>query len=177
MTTHSNYSASLLDFVNTDTTDIASSLPGERSIWLQTISLLKQQFQQLPHLAGDVILGLQHQQQALDTIVLYRGLIFVIAMDFKQQVYRSELVDSLLYQAQYLKQHHSGSQTKLIVPVHIVPNALPKAGDIFVSEQLIANTMCDTGEHLALLLEHFANQYKDDQIILTDWLASIETEA
>ncbi|UPQ87382.1 hypothetical protein [Vibrio sinaloensis] len=175
MTMPSRYSAPLLDFVAADPVTISSSLSGERSVWLNTITLLKQQLQQLPHLAGDIVLGLEHQQQAFDTVILYRGIVFVVAVDFDQQDYRPDVMDALLKKAQYLKQHHLGSQTRFIVPLYLVSHAQAKGSPILVSPQLVANPMCDNGEHLALLIEHFANQYKDDQIMLNEWLATIET--
>lgn len=177
MTVSAYYSASIFDFVTADSASIADQLPGERTQWRAKIALLKQQFNLLPHLAGDVILSLNHQAQTLDTVVLYRGLVFIVAIELDQRAYCQQKIDALLQQARWLKHSHNGSASRFIIPLYLAVNAPPQGSNIVVSEELVANTMCDNGTHLAALIEHFANQYKDDQIILCDWLASGYTTA
>ncbi|WP_244225187.1 hypothetical protein [Vibrio aquaticus] len=169
------YADSILSFVETDTPTLLSTFPGsEHKHWKQAIDLLKNQFHQLPHLAGDLVLGLNNQTPELriPVTILYRGLIFTIDIGFNNTDYQADTLDTLHQQARTLKHHHVASQSKFIIPVTLETQATPKGGAIVVSEDLVADPMCDTGEHLAALIEHFANQYKDDQIILADWLSS-----
>ena len=84
MTVSADYSASILDFVTADAASISHHLLGDRTQWLAKIERLKQQFNLLPHLAGDVILSLNHQAQSFDTVVLYRGLILIVAIELEQ---------------------------------------------------------------------------------------------
>lgn len=167
------YSASILDFVQTDNGELSTHFQDSRQ-WQDQIELLKAQFNQLPHLAGDVVLGLSAEQGefSVEVVILYRGLVFVIAIGFDEQTYTEAKQARLHQQARTLKQQHRASADKFIIPVAIETKAEPQGGAIHVSEDLVANTMCDNGQHLAALIEHFSNQYKDDQIILSDWLAS-----
>lgn len=175
MTQQSYYSASILQFTQTDTEQILTHFsPQQKSDWKAKIELLKVQFNQLPHLAGDVVFGFAQPEINLTTevIVLYRGLVFVLEIGFDAAQYDDQVTAALHQQAQQLKTAHIGSQSKFIIPVAIETSAAPQPSAIMVSEDLVANTMCDSGEHLAALIEHFSNQYKDDQIILSDWLES-----
>lgn len=169
------YAAPLIQFIETDTNAISNQLPPEdKLVWHKQIELLKLQCQQLPHLAGDIVLSFSSptSEPTISAIVLYRGLVFVLGFGFESQTYQPAQLDTLHNQARMLKDQHIGSQAKFIIPVSIETQAAPQGGAINVSEDLVADTMCDNGDHLAALIEHFANQYKDDQIILSDWLAS-----
>ncbi|TFH91413.1 hypothetical protein [Vibrio ouci] len=175
MTASTLYAAPILQFTQTDTSSILTPFPSEQnSQWSATIELLKQQIEQLPHLAGDVILEFTNQAttSVSSVIILYRGLVFVVAVGCKASDYQPEVLAALHQQANELKQHHLASERKFIIPVSIETHASPQGDAIVVSEDLVAQTMCDNGQHLAALIEHFSNQYKDDQIILSDWLAS-----
>ncbi|WCP67800.1 hypothetical protein LYZ37_03525 [Vibrio tubiashii] len=174
MTLHAQYTASILDFVQSENSDICAQLSHSTSDWQTKIDLLKQQFNLLPHLAGDIVLGLSQADSNLgiEVVILYRGLVFPVTIDLVHQGYTEESKANIHQQARRLKECHLESKSKFIVPVQIATNATPQGGAITVSEDLVADTMCDTGEHLAALVEHFSNQYKDDQIILSDWLDS-----
>lgn len=175
MTASTLYAAPILQFTQTDTSTILTHLPTDQdSQWPATIELLKQQFEQLPHLAGDVIFEFTNQAttSVSAVIILYRGLVFVVAVGFEASDYQPEILAALHQQANELKQHHLASESKFIIPVSIETHASPQGGAIIVSEDLVAQTMCDNGQNLAALIEHFSNQYKDDQIILSDWLTS-----
>lgn len=175
MTQQAYYSASILQFSEIDTQNILNHLSDEaQAIWQSKIDLLKTQFNQLPHLAGDVILGFNQPKLELDTevVILYRGLVFVVSIGSDNGQYDEQQMSQLHKQALRLKKHHLGSQTKFIIPVSIETKASPQPSPITVSEDLVAGTMCDNGEHLAALIEHFSNQYKDDQILLDEWLES-----
>ncbi|MFM2589106.1 hypothetical protein [Vibrio sp. TBV020] len=175
MTVSTHYAAPILQFTQTDTSSILTQLPPEHhDKWQATIELLKQQFKQLPHLAGDIILEFTNQATTTvsSVIILYRGLVFVAAIGFEQSDYQPNVLTALHEQANGLKHYHLESRSKFIIPVSIETLASPQGGAIVVSEDLVAETMCDNGQHLAMLIEHFSNQYKDDQIILLDWLES-----
>lgn len=175
MTQQCYYAASIVQFTETDTEQILTQLSiPEWSQWNAKIELLKTQFNQLPHLAGDVIFGFNRSDIGLsaEVVVLYRGLVFVIQIGFDKAEYHADDSSCLHQQALLLKTHHIGSQTKFIIPISIETKASPQPSAIMVSEDLVASTMCDSGEHLAAMIEHFSNQYKDDQIILNDWLES-----
>ncbi|MDC5803805.1 hypothetical protein OPW36_02970 [Vibrio europaeus] len=174
MTLQAQYFASILDFVQSESSDICVQLSHSIADWQTKVDLLKQQFNQLPHLAGDIVLGLSQADSKLDieVVILYRGLVFPLVIDLDSEKYNEELKANIHQQARRLKECHIESKPKFIVPVQVAINATPQGGTITVSEDLVADTMCDTGEHLAALIEHFSNQYKDDQIILSDWLDS-----
>jgi len=174
MTLQAQYSGSILDFVQTDNSTICSQLSDTNLDWPNIIERLKQQFAQLPHLAGDVVLGLSHSQSKLniEVVILYRGLVFPIGFDLVNDHYGEASIQAIHQQARLLKTRHLETASKFIVPVLIATKSSPQGGEIVVSEDLVANTMCDNGENIAALVEHFSNQYKDDQIILSDWLDS-----
>ncbi|MEF1288386.1 hypothetical protein [Vibrio sp. M260118] len=173
MALHAHYSSSILDFTQTDSALIYAQLSTSNSHWLSKIELLKHQLNQLPHLAGDIVLGLLDLETELDieAVILYRGLVFPIAIDLDNEQYQDVSKANIHQQARVLKEQHQSSAEKFIVPILLTVKATPQGAAIAVSEDLVANTMFDTGEHLAAMIEHFSNQYKDDQIILSEWLS------
>lgn len=133
--------------------------------------LLSRRLNALPHLAGHVFLNLPvpHSSECTASVILYRGLIFVISIDHAAQEHCPTLMAKTHQFATQFKQHHDPSKDKFIIPIVLTPNAQPQGSAIHVSEDLVANTMCDTGEHLAAMIEHFSNQYKDDEIAVDAW--------
>ena len=164
----------LFDFCHTPNThlltqDSANSTVVEHS---QDIELLKTSLNELPHLAGHLFLSVPvpNSSENVDCVVLYRGLIFVLSIDHVSHDYDCAKADQVHHFARQFKEQHQPSRDKFIIPVLVTPKAQPQASPIHVSEDLVANTLCDTGEHLAALLEHFSNQYKDDEILAKTWL-------
>lgn len=143
--------------------------------WENTIALLKDKLSELPHLSGSIILNAPTPSDNLhsEAVILYRGLIFVLKIDQNSKSYAEEALTEVYDQARAYKEHHPASGDKFIIPVLLATAASPQGGAINVSEDLVANTMCDNGAHLAGLIEHFANQYRADEIAMSEWLTQI----
>lgn len=143
--------------------------------WENTIALLKDRLSELPHLWGSIILNAPTPSGNLhsEAVILYRGLIFVLKIDQNSESYAEEALTKVYDQARAYKEHHPASGDKFIIPVLLATAASPQGGAINVSEDLVANTMCDNGAHLAGLIEHFANQYRADEIAMSEWLTQI----
>ncbi|NIY82793.1 hypothetical protein [Vibrio hepatarius] len=173
------YSSSIYDFSQLNPTGEESALAAfinefstnEQAKWRKTVALLQEQLQQLPHLSGSLLLNLETPSlnTRCDAVILYRGLVFVVCLDVDASDYSVEPIEQTHDKALGFKQHHPTCADKFIVPVLLATAAQPQGSAIHVSEDLVADTMCDTGAHLALLIEHFANQYKADEITLKDW--------
>lgn len=173
------YSSSIYDFSRLNLTGEESALTAfinhfptnEQAKWQKKIALLQGQLQQLPHLSGSLLLNLKAPRlnTRCDAVILYRGLVFVVCLDVDAADYSAESIEQSYNQARSFKQHHPICADKFMVPVLLATAAQPQGSAIHVSQDLVADTMCDTGAHLALLIEHFANQYKADEITLEDW--------
>jgi hypothetical protein len=83
--------------------------------------------------------------------------------------YQQEDIKSAHALALALKAHHRPCHDRFIVPVVISTSASPQGSEIQVSSDGVFNTMMDSGENLAALLEHFANQFKADEIDVKAW--------
>lgn len=169
-----HYSDSLFDFTSLEPTTIISRLhqSSHASSWLTAIECLQLQFKSLPHLAGDIALQIALDECQIEAAVLYRGIVFIIQFDLDSSHHLPTHQEKTHQLACKLKQYHQGSEALFIVPVLLTFNAMPQGCDIVVSEHLVANTICDNGDNFAALIEHLANQYKADQILLADWLNS-----
>lgn len=173
------YSSSIYDFSRLNLAGEESALAAfinqfaknERAKWQKKVELLQEQLQQLPHLSGSLLLNLEAPRlnTRCDAVILYRGLVFVVCLNVDAADYSAESIEQSDNQARSFKQHHPICADKFIVPVLLATAAQPQGSAIHVSQDLVADTMCDTGAHLALLIEHFANQYKADEITLEDW--------
>lgn len=148
---------------------------GAKAEWENTLALLKDKLSELPHLSGSIILNAPTPSDNLhsEAVILYRGLIFVLKIDQNSESYADAALTQVYDQARAYKEHHPASSDKFIIPVLLATAASPQGGAINVSEDLVANTMCDNGAHLAALIEHFANQYRADEIAMSEWLTQI----
>lgn len=167
-----SYHASLFDFSQSDIRSLAPHLNRELSKATLMITTLQQQLSTLPHLAGDIAFDVEIEQQTIECVVLYRGIVFVIASDSQSSNHQTKHIENLHHLALHLKQHHKPSLACFVVPVLLTYNAQPQGCDITVSESLVAKPICDNGNHFAALIEHLSNQYKADQIIASEWLQS-----
>ncbi len=167
-----SYHAPLFDFSQSDIGSLAPRLNRELNSSTLLISTLQQQLDTLPHLAGDIAFDVEIEQQTIECVVLYRGIVFVIASDSQSSDHQPKHIENLHHLALHVKQHHKPSLGCFIVPVMLTYNAQPQGCDIIVSEALVADPICDNGNHFAALIEHLSNQYKADQIIASEWLQS-----
>ncbi|WGW01027.1 hypothetical protein QF117_09460 [Vibrio sp. YMD68] len=167
------YSASFYNFSLADketlALDIEHSLPADMSEMIRVVQL---QLKELLHLAGQVVFEYQvsDMHPKANMIMLYRGLVFVVVFRIGEREYKAEDIDLAEEIAMTLKKHHSQCEDRFIVPVVIATEAVPKGCDIEVSPQRVMNTIVDNGSNLAALLEHFANQFKADEIEVQRWL-------
>ncbi|MGC9458710.1 hypothetical protein [Vibrio genomosp. F10] len=167
------YSASFYHFSLADkellALDIAPSLPTDMS---ERIRIVQSQLKELLHLAGQVVFDYQvaDMPHKANMIMLYRGLVFVFVFRIGEREYKAEDIALAQEFAMALKKDHSLCADRYIVPVVIATEAGPKGCDIEVSPQRVMNTIVDNGNNLAALLEHFANQFKADEIEVIRWL-------
>ncbi|MCW8335406.1 hypothetical protein [Vibrio paucivorans] len=170
MTTHTAPYMPLLQFCQQPTAEILQpfSIQEEGS---DKVEHLQRWLTELPHLAGNVLLHFPcpSLERQIDAVVLYRGIVFVIEMKLGGSSYTSADVAATSQLAHALKAHHQASHDKFVVPILIATKANPQGAAIQVSSDLVCNTMCDSGEHLAALIEHFSNQFKYDEIMVEDW--------
>ncbi|WP_070962561.1 hypothetical protein [Vibrio sonorensis] len=139
---------------------------------IKVVELIQRELKKLPHLAGDVVMGIKSPEGDLDIdlVLLYRGLVFVIKVEVDATEYNESSIHEVYAQARQLKSTHAASKEKFIVPVLLATRAQPHPCPIDISEDLVVNTIADNGQHLADLLEHFSNQFKADEIKAPDWL-------
>lgn len=164
------YCVSLLDFTQADASDVTSTLDQPSKTSTNTIEKLQEQFKTLPHLAGDIALELTLDSNLIECVVLYRGIVFVVTIDLQSTEHQTNKMEQAHRLGQQIKRHHKPSFGCFVVPVLLTFHAKPQGCDIVVSEQLVADTICDNGNHFAALIEHLSNQYKADQIIASEWL-------
>tara|TARA_Y100001960_G_scaffold327071_1_gene412642 strand:- start:4034 stop:4576 length:543 start_codon:yes stop_codon:yes gene_type:complete len=171
----------LLTFCHSESSDQLTSFIDlfshhEKSNTQRSLELLRAQLNDLPHLAGHIFVNfpVPATSECVTSVILYRGLIFVVSIDHHGLEHDPKSQSQVHHFARQFKEHHTASKDKFIIPVLLTPNAQPQGAAIHVSEDLVANTMCDSGENLAALIEHFSNQYKDDEIIAEQWKAGSE---
>lgn len=177
------FSSSIYDFCQTELTNDNSDLTlflqpfdkAEQADWIAKVTLLQARLTELPHLSGSILLNAPtpFDEDNAEVVILYRGLIFVLRIDLNRKHYSDDSITQVHQQAYAFKNQHLISRDKFIIPVLLSTSASPSGAPIQVSEDLVANTMCDSGEHLAALIEHFANQYRADEILLEEWIQAL----
>lgn len=146
--------------------------------WIAKVALLQEHLNELPHLSGSLLLNVPAplSEDKTEAVILYRGLIFVLRIDLNCEYYADNSIAQVHQQAFAFKKHHLTCRDKFIIPVLLSTCASPHGSPIHVSEELVANTMCDSGEHLSALIEHFANQYRADEILLEEWTQALSPD-
>ncbi|USD33152.1 MULTISPECIES: hypothetical protein [Vibrio] len=159
-----------LDSANLSDLDLIKA--DAKQTWLRKISLLQTQLKTLPHLAGQVLLRLPMgaNLEDIESIVLYRGIIFVIRIDMESDNYQPSSIAQVHLAARQLKDLNQANKDKYIIPVLLAAKAQPQSGSLAATEDRLFDTMCDSGEYLSAMIEHFANQFKADEIDAENWL-------
>lgn len=154
-------------------TDLSLFTPDTKQVWQDKIALLQKQLTALPHLAGQVILRLPMglDSEEIDAVVLYRGIVFVIQLELESDEYQADSITRIYQTARQLKDLTPLNKALYMVPVLLAAKAKPQAGALAASQDLLFDTMCDSGEYLSALIEHFSNQFKADEIDAENWLA------
>ncbi|MGY3688036.1 hypothetical protein [Vibrio coralliilyticus] len=154
-------------------TDLSLFTPYTKQVWQDKITLLRKQLTALPHLAGQVILRLPMglESEEVDAVVLYRGIVFVIQLELESSDYKAGSIARVYQTTRQLKDLTPLNKELYMVPVLLAAKAKPQAGALAASQDLLFDTMCDSGEYLSALIEHFSNQFKADEIDAENWLA------
>ncbi|MEZ9231771.1 hypothetical protein AB4259_11900 [Vibrio amylolyticus] len=153
----------------------SSELPQKQRDVFETyndlIAVIQTQLKELLHLAGYIFIEYQigKTQLKADAVVLYRGLVFVVVFRSGESAYRQVDIELAQQLAFALKEHHQPSHDKFIIPVVLSTHSAPQRSEIHVSPNGVFNTILDNGDNFAALLEHFANQFKADEIDSGEW--------
>ncbi|WP_052772001.1 hypothetical protein [Vibrio mexicanus] len=164
------FRSSLLDFINSEVSAITEEMLQPLSS--TTITALQSYLSKLPHLAGDVLLDVTAPTTTnqITALVFYRGIVFAIDLQLDDVQYHQQTSDQIESFTRDLKAKHKAALSTLLVPIYLAGRAEPQGCDIAISADLTTQLFRDSGEYLADIIEHMANQYKADKIFINDWL-------
>lgn len=164
------FRSSLLDFINSEVSAITEGMHQPLSD--KIINALQAYLSKLPHLAGDVLLDVTAPttRNQITALVFYRGIVFAIDLQLDDDQYHQQNVDRIEGFTRDLKANHCKALSTLLVPIYLAGQAESQGCDIAISADLTTQLFRDSGEYLADIIEHMANQYKADKIFINDWL-------
>lgn len=132
------YSAEIKEFLHMDTTYILAEIVKanpfdltdlQRDAWLEEIAILKRELRGIPE--GRLMLEytIPRMGKRVDAVVIFGGIVFLLEFKAGDTHYRNSTDNQVLDYALDLKNFHSGSKERIIVPISI-PTAAFSDGNI-----------------------------------------------
>ena len=135
----SYYSASVADFLRETNKHILGALTAchphelefrQRDAWIEQIQLFTRLLQAEPGFRGHLFFefSIPRMGKRADVVLLHRGIVFVLEFKVGERHYTKYASDQALDYGLDLKNFHSGSHDKTIVPIVVATQAPPGDG-------------------------------------------------
>src|SRR5689334_16042590 len=99
---------------------------AQRSAWLEQITLLKSALVAVPDAWLAFEFAIPRMGKRADAIIVLNGIIFVIEFKIRAERFTGAAIEQVTDYALDLKNFHSGSHSRIIIPVVIATDAPPK---------------------------------------------------
>ena len=144
----SYYSASTEDFLHDSDDHILGVLTArhpfsldqlQRNAWIFQIQLFRKLISDAPDIIGHLFFefAIPRMGKRVDVVLTHRGIIFVLEFKVGEKQYPKHAVDQVVDYGLDLKNFHSGSHNKLVMPI-LVSTQAPE----------VKNSLVDSGEGL-----------------------------
>lgn len=179
----SYYSASLSEFLSTDPNTILGILAiahgysvedMQRNAWTAQISILRS------HLEHEATAGthlffefaVPRIGRRVDVVIIYNATIFVLEFKVGEREYPRYALDQVYDYALDLKNFHSGSHTRSIVPILVATEAPPRVQKTVWSRDSVCEPLLANKRTLLPIIREVGGQCKEPPIDPTEWEAS-----
>lgn len=179
----SYYSASLSEFLSADANAILGALATahgysvediQRNAWVAQISILRSLFAQ--ETSRDVHLffefAIPRMGRRADLVIIYRRLVFVVEFKVGEREYTRHALDQAYDYALDLKNFHSGSHHRSLVPMLVATEANPIVGKTVWSKDLVCDPLTVNKSNLLNVMRDVALQCNEPPIDPDEWESS-----
>jgi len=162
------YYAAIIDFLRADPDAIYGQLGKhhghsqeltEKTSWLEQIELLRQGLQSIPEGWLAFEFSIPRMGKRADAVVLLGGIIFVIEFKVGADRFTSAAIEQVTDYALDLKNFHSASHDRIIVPVVVSTDAKPKPVQLQLWDDEVSPPILSIGDRLGELIASVVQRY------------------
>jgi hypothetical protein len=176
------YSALVGEFLRADPDSVYGALSrhhahsqemAQRSAWLEQIALLQKGLVEVPDAWLAFEFAIPRMGKRADAVILLDGIVFVIEFKVRADVFTSAAIEQVTDYALDLKNFHSGSHSRMIIPVVIATDAPSKPVQLSLWPDDVAEPILSDGLGLDKLLLETARRFPGQLALAPqDWMAS-----
>ncbi len=146
---------------------------AQRSAWLQQIAILKEGLTNAPDAWLAFEFAIPRMGKRADAIIVLDGIIFVIEFKIRAESFTGAAIEQVTDYALDLKNFHSGSHSRVIIPVVIATDAPSKPVQLSLWPDDVAEPILSDGAGLdRLLLETVRRFSRQPALSPQEWMAS-----
>lgn len=146
---------------------------AQRSAWLEQIAILQHGLAAVPNAWLAFEFSIPRMGKRADTIILLDGIVFVIEFKTRADNFTGAAIEQVTDYALDLKNFHSESHSRIIVPVVISTDATPKPVQLNLYPDDVAEPILSNGigldQVLLMTVRRFPNQ---PPLLPREWMAS-----
>ena len=145
---------------------------AQRAAWLEQIALLKQGLAAVPDAWIAFEFAIPRMGKRADAIILLNGIIFVLEFKIRAEAFTGAAIEQVTNYALDLKNFHSASHSRIIIPVVIASDASPRAVQLKLWPDDVAEPILSNGTGLDQLLVATVRRFPPQPSLLLDEWAS-----
>jgi hypothetical protein len=146
---------------------------NQRSAWLAQIQILKQGLRSIPQAWIAFEFAIPRMGKRADVIILLDGIIFVIEFKIDAEAFTTAALEQATDYASDLKNFHMASHDRIIVPVVIATEAPPKAVQLSLYPDEVAEPVLSNGGDLDRFLLSVVHRFGRQAPLSGEvWMAS-----
>jgi hypothetical protein len=161
------YSSSIKDLVDQSPETILGHLAKQnsfslealqRNAWLAQISILQRELRELSSGWVAFEFAIPRMGKRADNIVLFGGVVFILEFKVGTEQFDSAALDQVVDYALDLKNFHSGSRDRLIVPIVVATGAFDDAHSLIWADDKVEQPILSNGVGLGALIKDISDK-------------------
>jgi len=182
MTNRALYQANVKTFLQAETNDVIGLLTrGHRqelvheqtNAWVDQIEILHSELKNFPDAYVLFEYSIPRMGKRIDTLIFYKGLVFVIEFKVGENKYKSGDKRQLIDYCLDLSLFHEESSKRLIIPILIATNAKNEGWGNNTIHRKILNPILSNGDNLSAVIDFLTKNYSlYNDVDFKTWLYS-----
>lgn len=147
----------------------------QRNAWIFQIRLFREILTAAPDFEGHVFFefGIPRMGKRVDVVLTHCGIIFVMEFKVGEQQYPKHAIDQVVDYGLDLKNFHSGSHERPVVPVLVCTHAQPVPNNLTGSDDGLYQPLRANADNLLGVVNKVANQISEPEFDAEEWAQSI----
>lgn len=147
----------------------------QKNAWRFQIQLFRNILTMAPNLKGHIFFefGIPRMGKRVDVVLIYRGIIFVLEFKVGEKQYPKHAIDQVVDYGLDLKNFHSGSHERPVVPVLVSTHAESAPSRLVGSVDGLYQPLRANAQNLWDVIDEVANQIAEPDFDAEEWAQSI----